>query len=247
MPTGHYDRKTPKVTINCETCGKEMVLTPSQYKRPTKSGSVRFCSSKCFGDSLKGVTTKVTLTCDHCGNPFEKDRHRVKPRNFCSKKCTYESRKVEGAKWRDPEYIRQYHERYHSRNRDRVNFLSRQWRKNNLAKKQMIQLRYRTKRRELPSTLTQDEWIRCLEYWHGCCAYCGTQRDFWHPMEQDHYTPLSHGGAYAVDNILPACRSCNPSKSDRDATEWIKWKFKRKAKSILERITEYFEWCKSQN
>lgn len=47
---------------------------------------------------------------------------------------------------------------------------------------------------------------------HGRCAYCG---DPVPPsaMQVDHVVPLRKGGEDTLDNMLPACRSCNHYKS----------------------------------
>lgn len=45
------------------------------------------------------------------------------------------------------------------------------------------------------------------------CQYCGAQP----PdvvLECDHITPLSHGGATSLDNLITACEACNKGKSD---------------------------------
>lgn len=46
----------------------------------------------------------------------------------------------------------------------------------------------------------------------GRCAYCGTRIAF-DDMQVDHVVPLRKGGADTIDNMLPACRSCNHYKS----------------------------------
>ncbi|WP_395087643.1 HNH endonuclease, partial [Ilumatobacter sp.] len=35
---------------------------------------------------------------------------------------------------------------------------------------------------------------------------------------------LSRGGRYTLDNIVPACRSCNASKSNGEVTTWMRRK-----------------------
>jgi 5-methylcytosine-specific restriction endonuclease McrA len=42
------------------------------------------------------------------------------------------------------------------------------------------------------------------------CAYCGTR-----PVEIDHITPVTGSGDGHWENLTPACRSCNASKSNR--------------------------------
>lgn len=49
----------------------------------------------------------------------------------------------------------------------------------------------------------------------GPCVYCGVLA-----TTVDHIRPLSRGGYETPGNLVPACRSCNSSKSDRLLTEW---------------------------
>lgn len=47
---------------------------------------------------------------------------------------------------------------------------------------------------------------------HGRCAYCGDPVPL-SAMQVDHVVPLRKGGEDTLDNMLPACRSCNHYKS----------------------------------
>lgn len=49
----------------------------------------------------------------------------------------------------------------------------------------------------------------------GPCVYCGALA-----ATVDHIRPLSRGGYEIAENLVPACRSCNSSKSDRLLIEW---------------------------
>lgn len=62
---------------------------------------------------------------------------------------------------------------------------------------------------------SEDEWRRLLWRYCGVCAYCGELA-----AERDHVIPVSRGGTDFIGNILPACRACNASKSDRLLIEW---------------------------
>lgn len=46
----------------------------------------------------------------------------------------------------------------------------------------------------------------------GHCAYCGCPLEHEH-MQVDHVIPLRKGGADELENMLPACKSCNWYKS----------------------------------
>ena len=76
--------------------------------------------------------------------------------------------------------------------------------------------RYRARRYALPATLTQAEWEDILARYQYRCAYCGKA---WHEIEgrlhQEHVIPVSQGGGYTADNIVPACHKCNFSKGGR--------------------------------
>lgn len=51
------------------------------------------------------------------------------------------------------------------------------------------------------------------------CAYCGERIDG--DRQIDHRTPLSRGGAHALDNLVACCRFCNDSKGDKTASEFM--------------------------
>jgi 5-methylcytosine-specific restriction endonuclease McrA len=68
--------------------------------------------------------------------------------------------------------------------------------------------------------LTPLEWSEIRAAWGGC-AYCRTTGV---PLQRDCVLPLSSGGRYTVENIVPACRSCNASKSNDEVTAWLRRK-----------------------
>jgi len=80
----------------------------------------------------------------------------------------------------------------------------------------------RRKRRmdSIEHDLSDAEWAAIQAAWGGC-AYCGaTDR----PLQRDCVLPLSRGGRYTLDNIAPACGSCNASKCNEEVTGWLRRK-----------------------
>ncbi len=68
--------------------------------------------------------------------------------------------------------------------------------------------------------LTPSEWAALAEAWGGC-AYCritGT------PLQRDCILPISRGGRYTLENVVPACASCNASKHNTEVTGWLRRK-----------------------
>ncbi len=57
------------------------------------------------------------------------------------------------------------------------------------------------------------KWERTQVYdkMGGHCAYCGCAIEF-NEMQVDHIVALHQGGKDTLDNMLPACRSCNHYK-----------------------------------
>lgn len=70
------------------------------------------------------------------------------------------------------------------------------------------------------SDLTDAEWLRILDAW-ARCAYCGADGV---ALQRDCVLPISHGGRYTLDNVVPACRSCNASKCNDEVTGWMRRK-----------------------
>lgn len=65
--------------------------------------------------------------------------------------------------------------------------------------------------------LTKDERQQVYRKCHGHCAYCGSRLKY-ENMQVDHVVPLngySVQGTDTLDNMLPACRSCNHYKSSQ--------------------------------
>jgi 5-methylcytosine-specific restriction endonuclease McrA len=68
--------------------------------------------------------------------------------------------------------------------------------------------------------LSPEQWSALKAAWGGC-AYCGaTDR----PLQRDCVQALSRGGRYTLDNIAPACGSCNASKGNDEVTGWLRRK-----------------------
>ncbi len=68
--------------------------------------------------------------------------------------------------------------------------------------------------------LSDEQWTALKEAWGGC-AYCGVVGK---PLQRDCVLALSRGGRYTLDNIVPACGSCNTSKCNDEVTGWLRRK-----------------------
>jgi 5-methylcytosine-specific restriction endonuclease McrA len=66
--------------------------------------------------------------------------------------------------------------------------------------------------------LSATQWNALKAAWGGC-AYCGAADK---PLQRDCVLAISRGGRYTLDNIAPACRSCNTSKGSEEVTTWLR-------------------------
>lgn len=81
--------------------------------------------------------------------------------------------------------------------------------------------------------LSAAQWTSLQTAWGGC-AYCGTSGV---AMQRDCVQPISRGGRYTLENIVPACGPCNASKCNTEVTSWMRRK-KLDERSFLERLVK---------
>lgn len=113
---------------------------------------------------------------------------------------------------------------YRAANADRMAAYWRQHYAANPARAKANAARHMARLRGAEGSHTLQEWLdKCAEY-HHLCAYCGKAR----PLTRDHVVAVSVGGSDYIDNIVPACASCNSRKQARSADEF---------RLILERTT----------
>lgn len=106
---------------------------------------------------------------------------------------------------------------------------------------QQASQRRRAVKMKLPNTLTIEEWNNIKLYFNNSCSYCGMTekehfKEYGEQLHQEHFVPLSRGGEYTHNNIIPSCRMCNASKSNKSFFEWYpKQKFynNKKEEKIL--------------
>ena len=68
--------------------------------------------------------------------------------------------------------------------------------------------------------LTAADWEALQLAWDGC-AYCGSSSE---SLQRVCVLAISRGGRYTLDNVVPACRSCNTSKCNEEVTTWMRRK-----------------------
>ena len=75
----------------------------------------------------------------------------------------------------------------------------------------------RAAEKNAPGAHTDEQWLKVVCSFGGGCAYCGAKGVH---LTRDHDIPLVRGGSNNIENIVPACRSCNSSKGTLTGDEF---------------------------
>lgn len=155
------------------------------------------------------------------------------------KKGYYTQNKEKKLRYREKYYkinrdkLIKYARSYYRINKEKIAEYSKGYRDRNRDLRNTIEQRRKAKKRKLPHKFTEENWQETKDYFDNKCAYCGFDEE----LTQEHFIPLSKGGEYTVNNIIPACKSCNCSKKDRDFFKWYpeqEFYSKQREKQILE-------------
>ena len=150
-----------------------------------------------------------------CGTTFEAKTVGGHPKRFCSARCQQRA-------WclAHPEQVAVLNARKHKKYRtshpgEKARY-NRAWR----ASRPGINVHYINRRRAMKfangGVHTLEEWQEKIVAFDNRCAYCGLQKQ----LTRDHAIPLSRGGTDDIENIVPACKSCNSSKKAKTMFEF---------------------------
>jgi hypothetical protein len=205
------------LTKTCSNCGAELPAT-TQY----------FHNRKDSKDGLRGNCKRCQLArekiyfLDNHKKIIEQQRMRNKQVDS-TKRSEYNKRYREKNPEKVKETNRKYKqnhketiERYRKKNYEKIKETMRLYRKSHPEKCREIRQRKSARKRNLPANYTDKQWTSTVAYFSSKCAYCEKEGS----LTQDHFIPLSKGGEYTLNNIVPACLSCNSGKQAKDFFEW---------------------------
>jgi len=93
-----------------------------------------------------------------------------------------------------------------------------------IARSASARARYAKRRKRrlagVDNDLTPQQWAVIRDAWGGC-AYCQATDV---AVQRDCIVPVSRGGRYTLENVVPACASCNASKHNGEVTAWLRRK-----------------------
>lgn len=210
-----------RVTRVCEACGAEFEVHNSK----TVSGHGKYCSESCkYAHFQKHLMAGEWRACLTCGTSFYAKRHKIERENplYCSSECrglgqreqvTLECRHCGASFERPPSVIEHGGGSYCSKKCQLADYAGESnpnWRGGIDSHE-----RRRALEAELPATLTEEQWNMLLDAYGHKCAYCGEHPENGGALHKEHVVPVSRGGGYTLENIVPACGSCNSRKHAR--------------------------------
>lgn len=229
----------------CIKCGKEFPATKEYFRVSLKSKlGITLVCKPCDNERAKLYRANDLETKRANGlKSYHKNKHKEsnRDRNKNYLKQYRELHKIElnqKAKeyaFKNKEHIKEYHKvyrieydknnaekirlrkkEYRKQNLDAINKRRRDWHHKNPEKVLISKQRRNNRSKNVLVDFDVYDWQRCLDHFDNKCAYCGEEKK----LAQDHFIALRWGGNYTKDNIVPACKSCNGSKSDRDFFTW---------------------------
>lgn len=153
-------------------------------------------------------------------------------------------------RWREenPDAYLEYSAKYRVENREAVRASyaawearnprhAQEWAERNRERARESVRRRRARLRNVPTfEVTEKDILRLMSRHGGRCAYCSeVLGDSYHI---DHVMPVSLGGSNGIGNLVPACASCNVSKSNWFLSEW---RYRERLSSPLKRRQPTFD------
>lgn len=198
--------------MNFKICSKCKRTLPADLihfnKRSSASDGLHSACKECRGHKFRvpynyGVNTETERKCSVCNTVYPKTNEYFTYEDKAHTKLQCVCKRCAAAKQRKRENRKEYYYNY-------------------IYSHPEVDARRKLKRSlrllQNGGTFTLSEYKETLKIFDNSCAYCGSKEN----LSRDHVVPITKGGKSDVHNIIPACLSCNSSKSNMDFQKWFK-------------------------
>lgn len=206
--------------LGCEKSRKQKYLNNNKEKNKSKK-------SKYYKDNKEEIKKKNKVNWHKNRDRYlarKKEYYEKNKNEILSKNKVYRIMNDEIIKERrfiyrknNKQKIAKANKIFYQKNKDLIKKRVKNWVQDNPEKRRANNLIYVQRKRSLISNFSFYQWQQCLTHFNHQCAYCGSTES----LEQEHVIPVSRGGHYTPDNIIPACRSCNASKNNKIMQDWF--------------------------
>ena len=132
-----------------------------------------------------------------------------------AKKSAYSMKGYKKWKARDPKAVLEMERRYRKKNAIKINYHNR---------------KRKDRKKNNGGSHTLAQWLQKVNSLGWKCFYCPTILTI-ETLTKDHVIPFKRGGRDDIENVVPACLSCNCSKSAMTGDEFIQY---RKSKTTYQ-------------
>lgn len=183
--------------FTCKSCNNDF-----ESKKACKSREPKYCSIKCYGESLK-----LNIKCKLCGNQIEnKHSASIKNRVYCSKDCQSKARKNIPL---NDEWKKALSEGRKKSEKCKGEKLY-NWKGGNETKTLRAKQSFYKRKRALKKNMPIEFLSKILIAQNNLCFFCESSLKEYKAIE--HLTPVSKGGDNDVFNLVYSCKSCNSKK-----------------------------------
>lgn len=192
-------------TYICESCKVEF-----ESKKGCKSRTPKFCSLKCYGESLK-----LNKKCKLCGNIIE-NKHSVSVKNrvYCSKDCQSKARK--GVPLSEEWKKALSDGRKNSEKCKGENLYN--WKGGKETEPFRLKQAFYKRKKGLKEKMPIEFLQKVLKAQDNKCFFCECDLTEYKAIE--HLTPVSKGGDNNFYNLVYSCKSCNSKKRQKTLEEF---------------------------
>jgi len=200
----------------CSKCGIEKEIKEYTFKKSSKDGLNIWCKDCCKEYAKKYIKNNALFVREYKKRWTEKNINSIteKKKKYYKENTEVRDRYLEINK----ERINEYNKQYRFKNIEKIREYDKEYKKEHRQSLVINEQRRSAKKKQLPSTLTIEQWNYAKEYFDNRCAYCGEEVK----LVQEHFVALSKGGEYTINNIIPSCIRCNSSKGTKIFIEWYK-------------------------
>lgn len=215
-----------KFCFRCEECKSILAFSNSSKNADGKRSECKQCRSDYYFDNHEQATKRIH-------NYYNQNREHVK-----AYRRTYYRQ--------NNQHENQRNRRYYRSNRSRITPQKRHYRRRKPEVKKATEHRRMARKRNLPDTFSDADWLRALEYFGSRCAVCGCPPDDNLKIVPDHWIPLASPDCPGTvpENIVPLCHGvggCNNEKQHRPPEVWLTRKFgELQAKQKMAEVWIYF-------
>jgi len=163
------------------------------------------------GQSLRSIASEACLECQGAAS-----------RKYRANNSDKAQESVDKYRKANPEKIAKQKEAYRASGKFAQN--TKRWREEHpehlQAHAERERLRRFKKRTSNQEGYTVEQVRARFSEFNNCCAYCKSKEN----LTIDHFIAIKNDGSDRLENLVPACFSCNSSKSSSNALEWYQKK-----------------------